>query len=365
MVALNPDYHNQVDKDDSEDKNNGSVIIMDTAFSIVLLPEVSFNDAIMLGTFCSVKECMENSVSFELTRTSTVRGFDQGITSQTMLELLERLSGNRLDSNIGWTIKEWESRYAEVALHQGIVLSLADDRRYLAQAGPVSALIRKTLMPGVYLLSSTERAEAVRALQKAGVDIVAQPPVSESGKRNIGRTSSLRSIRTAFPKLESLSQSKLLHSSPPPKDLPSTDPCEAASIRENFRVVLEKMRLAKHERDELLARIERRIVLSEAQLEAKSLRYEKLEARGLDFAGKALIAKQAIDAGSLVEVSWPGSNGELNQIVGIPQSLEKKDGDSIFVFRTGETSENSTRVLQIPLRKISLLRRIKQSLFKE
>ncbi|MCL2006955.1 MAG: hypothetical protein FWG77_02615 [Treponema sp.] len=363
------------------------VIIMDTAFSIILLPEISFSDALLLAGFCKVNICTETTVIFELTLGSTVRGFDLGLAADEMLKLLQRLSGNRIDPNIQWTIKEWESRYAEISLNQGIILNLSEERRYLAKAAPVSALVQKTLAPGVYLLSSGDRAEAVKALKKAGVDIIAQPPPPSANDRG-GRASRVSmpriTLRKAFPALDSSpqitpqialqgTQGDASQGAPQYSQSP-----ESEVMRDSFRNDLGKMQLAKHERDELLARIERRLVLNKTQLEAKSLRYEKLEARGLDYSGKSLIAKQAIDAGSLVEVTWSTPEGEINRIIGIPQSLEKKDGDSIFTFRTGEDAgpagapasgtagaEILGRVFEIPLRKISLLRRIKQSLFKE
>ena len=105
------------------------VIVMDAAFSFVLYPEISFTDAVGLGVFCSVKENTEAAVRFEITRQSVVRGFDQGIKADAMIALLERLSLNRLDANLGWTLKEWESRYTGVSLYQGIVLVLEEGRR--------------------------------------------------------------------------------------------------------------------------------------------------------------------------------------------------------------------------------------------
>jgi hypothetical protein len=142
------------------------------------------------------------------------------------------------------------------------------------------------------------------------------------------------------------------------------------------------MRLTKPEREELTARIERRLVLSETQLEGMSLRYEKLEARGLDYAGKSAIAKQAVSAGSLVEVSWPDSGGKLNHVIGIARALEKKEGENILVINSesavgiqgnpgdavripGDAVRIPGNTIRIPLGKISLLRRIKQSIFGE
>jgi hypothetical protein len=343
-----------------EPEETKPVIVMDAAFSFVLYPEVSFADAMALGTFCSVKDNDETTVRFEITRSSIVRGFDQNMKADEMIAILERLSLNRLDSNLPWTLKEWESRYTGVSLHQGIILSLEEDRRYLADAGPVSRMIQKTLAPGVYLLSAEEKSEAAKVLLRAGVDIVAQPPIGfEAARDGFSRNTftHLGSQKSADSVIPMSKESSSKKEKKPPEN--------AESIKQNFRKTLEKMKLNKQERDELLARIERRIVLSNAQLDGASLRYEKLEARGLDYSGKLTIAKQAIETGSLLEVSWPGQDGELNRTAGIPEALEKKEGDSILVLRSGGNSENNTRVFRIPLGKISLLRRVKKSIFGE
>jgi hypothetical protein len=153
-------------------------------------------------------------------------------------------------------------------------------------------------------------------------------------------------------------------------------PEDGEALKEQFRAALDKLKLPRAEGDELSARIERRLVLSESQLSGVSVRYEKLEARGLDYVGKAMIAKQAIASGSLVEVNWSG--GSAGRIFGIPVALEKQKLESVLVLepspRTedppspggqGENDGGNTgdNLLHIPLGKISLLRRIKKSIF--
>jgi hypothetical protein len=354
-------------KEPKEHPSGKPVIVMDTAFSFILYPEISFADAMALSAFCSLKECNGTLISFELTSKSAVRGFDQGLFAKAMMELLDRLSEHRLDPNLDWTLKEWEKRYTGVSLHQGTVLTLAEDNRYLAKAGPVSYLIAKTLAPGVYLLSTEERSAIVRALRKAGIDIVAQPPedAARAGTRRGGP------LRISFPRLSSSEAAEYgltnsfsgSNKSAPLIDAETSN--EGASIKEKIRGVLDRMKITKQERDELLARIERGLVLNETQLESTSLRYEKLEARGLDYTGKAAIAKQAIETGSLLEITWPGRDGEPNRTVGIPQTIEKKEGENVLVLKASGNSENGARVFKIPLGKISLLRRIKQSIFGE
>jgi hypothetical protein len=346
--------------------SEGAMIAMDTAFSCILYPEISFGDALELAAFSAVRET-GTAVRFELTRESVVRGFDRGMDAETMLTLLDHLSLNQVEQNLRWTVKDWETRYAGVSLYQGLVLTLAEDRRYLAEAKPVASLIARTLMPGVYLLSESDTSGAIQALQKAGIDIIAQPsPVKETGIFGGERHSPYpapESTRYFF----SGSQTKLLENLLPgagagdPRDTE-----QAEQHKERFRAALGKLSLTKGERDELSARIERRLILNESQLAGVSVRYEKLEARGLDYVGKTSIAKQAITAKQLIEITWSNQDGEVNRVIGIPEALEKSGGEILLVLNpVPQGTLAPGDVIRLPLGKISLLRRIKQSIFGE
>jgi hypothetical protein len=261
-------------------------------------------------------------------------------------------------------VKDWENRYAAVSLHQGLVLTLAEDRRYLAEARPLRSLIRQTLAPGVYLLSVSDSGEAAEALKKAGVDIVArrdQAPAEDPRRTN----------SSAFPPLEI--PARLPGAEGKGEASPQPPPAAAEALKKRFHAALEKLGLPKQEQEELASRIERRLVLSEAQLAGAVIRYEKLEARGLDYVGKASIAKQAIAVRALVEVLWTGPGGEQDRFLGIPSALEKKDGENVLVLkpppehgaRKDRGRLREEEVIRLPLGKISLLRRIKQSIFED
>ncbi|MDR3193234.1 MAG: hypothetical protein LBT87_09235 [Treponema sp.] len=367
-------------------------LAMDAPFSFVIYPGVSFADVLDLASFTLVREA-GTVVRFEMNRDSVVRGFDRGIGAGEMEKLLTRLSGNRLGDSLLWTLKDWEKRYGEVSLCEGIVLSLSPERCYLAEAEPVASLVRRVLAPGVFLLSAQEYSgqgysgqgylsqgieTAAEALRKAGVDIMARYGSAAPGSSSPVQPS-------GFPSPQSLA-GRLYG---PGKDQRGTDradtgeaepaqisPEEGEALKEQFRAALDKLSLPKAERDELAARIERRLVLSGSQLSGVSVRYEKLEARGLDYVGKAMIAKQAIASRSLVEVNWSG--GSASRIFGIPVALEKQKQESILVLDPSSQTEDplssggrgegaggntGDNLLRIPLGKISLLRRIKKSIF--
>jgi hypothetical protein len=136
---------------------------------------------------------------------------------------------------------------------------------------------------------------------------------------------------------------------------------DAASYQERFRRALRKLSLPKSEADELSARIERRLILNESQLAGGAVRYEKTEARNLDYVGKTMLAKQAIALKSLVEILWVNPEGESGRMVGIPGALEKWGGETMLTIKSIPEGNE----IRLPLGKISLLRRIKQSIFGE
>jgi hypothetical protein len=100
------------------------------------------------------------------------------------------------------------------------------------------------------------------------------------------------------------------------------------------------------------------LVLCEAQLKDADIRYEKLEARNMDYAGKQNVAKQAVVQKSPVEIIFLGA-GKENRIFGIPEALEKENGELFLAI----VPDGEKDVMRLPLAKLSLIRRIKKSIF--
>jgi hypothetical protein len=204
-------------------------------------------------------------------------------------------------------------------------------------------LIRETIAPGLYLLPENAMDEAADALEDAGIDIIA---------RRCDKIKTAAGFHDHFPTPAS-GHSKKIPSAP--STVSKTDN-HAAVLTANFHAILKKMPMGELERIELAARIDRRLVLSKAQLQDANVRYEKLEARHMDYAGKQNIAKQAISQQSPVEIHWHGGGSE--SIFGTPKALEKENGELVLVVAPSDGD-----VMRIPLGKISLLRRIKKSIF--
>ncbi|MDR1048067.1 MAG: hypothetical protein LBL64_09840 [Treponema sp.] len=369
-------YRNRTEKHDER-------IAFDSPLSFVLYPGVSIADALKLASFCGIIESGPVS-RFKIDRESALRGFNRGMEAEAMIELLGRLSGNRLDESLIWNLKDWERRSAEVSLYQGVVLRLSGERQYLAETGPLSSFVAKTLAPGIYLLRDDLEGRAgietaAEALAKAGVDLVAVPEIQTAEQQDLSRE--------IFPppgnriqETGEASRGEAVQALPPQ---------DGEKIKEKYRYSLECKKFPKEQREELLKRIERKLIISESQLSKAHFTPEKTEARGLDYAGKANILRQAIVLGSLVEVTWPHPEFGISKTLGFPEAFEKSGSDSVLVLKPhggsgsggepgGETSGTARSVrspagdprggpesLRIPIAKISLLRRIKKSIYSD
>ena len=328
------------------EKNEGPFIAVDSNFSILVYPEINYSDVINLAGFLDIKEAGA-VVRFELNKDSAIRSFDRKTGADEIIELLNRLSGGRIDDSLVWNLKDWEKRHEEVSLRKGVILCLCEERRFLTQTMPLADLIVETIAPGVYLLAENAMDTAADALHSAGIDIIARRHVK-------GKTASASGYFPSPSPYSAGERITVADSKTPPKT------CDrAAVLTAGFQAILKKMPLAETERQELSARIGRRLVLCEAQLKDANVRYEKLEARHMDYAGKQNIAKQAIAQQSPVEIVWPAGTSE--NIFGVPRSLEKDEGELILTVVTADSDD----VMRIPLAKISLLRRIKKSIFEK
>ncbi|MCL2721935.1 MAG: hypothetical protein FWD47_11435 [Treponema sp.] len=347
------------------------VIAIDSASSILVYPEINFKDAIKLASILNISKTDSvigsKIIRFELNKSSVVRSFNSNINAEEIIDFFKKLLGEGSDLNetIIWNLKDWEKRHTEVSLKKGIVLSLSQEHQYLTETKPFTELITETLAPGLYLLNEDSFDEADEALRDAGIDIIAYPASQPKRKEKKEPSYSLpASPVNHFSSPSSSFVIKAITKTGGKKEKGLKD--DSTALTEKFHNMLEKMPLNETEKSELSARIERRLVLSESQLKDANVRYEKLTARNMDYAGKQSIARQAINSSSPVEIIWK-NKGEEQKVFGIPRVLEKDGNDLILVVNLTNENPNAknTNNLRVPLAKMSLLRRIKKSIFEE
>ncbi|MDR0663291.1 MAG: hypothetical protein LBF80_04325 [Spirochaetaceae bacterium] len=347
--------------------SNTGVIAFNSVFSFILLPEISFTGAAALAAFCEVDDA-KTSVQFSVTRESAARGFNNGVDSGAMFELLTELSSGRTDTCLRETLDEWQKRHSEVVIIEGVSIVLSEGRRYIAQTEPFASHIAFSPSPGVFLLDIADRDEAAAMLKNAGVDIISEP---RAMAKHAIQKRTFPFFDSITPQTESLA-GKFRGRIPTPRSAGESARGDvyrrAEKRKKHFRAALNELKPSQMEREELAARIERRLIISERQLNGAFIRYEKREAHGLDYHGKLALVKQAIISNETLEIIVENLSGAEKCIRGAPLALEKAEDELTLSLKLPDGYELdgyavSPDCVKIPMGKIRVIRRIKQSIF--
>lgn len=322
-------------------------LLVSPTFAVTLMPGFSLKDLLPLVSCMEVRD-IQIAGQFEITRKSCAAAFDQGSTDETIAALFAAKSSQPVPQNVTFSIREWYRNYASVSLYHGYVIKVDEGRRALFENNEhLSALIRKILAPGVYLLDVNDPEEIGEAFESAGLDSL--PAVSTPSPRR--EALSLPALRV--PRAEDAVVS--------PEPRPESAPADGlARHQERLYAALDALGLAPELHDSLKSRIDRRIVLVPSQLDPESVRLEKVEARGMDFLGKVRIAEYALVSGSLLEIALDEKDGSA-RLLGHPVSTEKRTGDVLLKIAL----EPDGQIEQVSLGRAVLVRRIRGSIFSE
>jgi hypothetical protein len=295
------------------------------------------------------------------------------MNSGAMFELLTELSSGQAGAGLKEALDEWQKRHSEVVIIEGISVVLSPERQYIAQTEPFASHIAFSPSPGVYLLDIAEKDEAAAILKNAGAGIISEPRVTAKHGEFIEKKP-LPFFSSVTPQMEALAGKFGGRISAPRSALVSGRGDfyrRAEKRKKHFYAALDRLKPSQMEKEELAARIERRLIISERQLSGAFIKYEKREARGLDYAGKLALVKQAIISNETLEIIAGDSIGGEKRIRGAPLALEKAADELTLSIKTpleysgGELDVYavSPDCVKIPMGKIRVIRRIRPSIF--
>lgn len=324
-------------------EDSSAEIVVSPSFSVTIMPGFSLPDLLPLAASMNVR-VVQIAGEFEITRKSCLSAFEQGETATTLKALFSRWSTRPIPQNIVFSIEDWYRTYTSISLYHGFVLRVDENRRALFENNEkLSALIRKTLAPGVYLLDVHDSKEIQDVFTEAGLDTA--PTVSTP----VSQRETLALPELDFQRIELNAEKK------------SVGTVQSyLELQENLLAALTDLSMEPEFFEALKSRIERRIILIPSQLDPESVRIEKVEARGMDFLGKVRIAEYALASGALLEIELD-TQSEGRTIVGRPISTEKQTGDVLLTVLTEPDLVSEV----VSLGKALLVRRIRGSIFSE
>lgn len=328
----------------SSDNTAGeNLLAINPDYTLTLLPGVPLKD--LLPLVCFLKIVSYDTVSFyELSRESCNRAFDAGISAETIVQTLNGFSSHGLSQNMLYSINDWFSSYQSVMLYKGYVLKVSKDKAgFIETSSSFSDLIACKLADGIYLLNVDLKEDVARILKNRGMEYV-----GTSNKKDRAVTAlpffSLHADENVFPI--------------PGQVVQCSDDAEKEKIFSALLQELEKKDFTEEQKEGLMSRIRRKVVLSPVQLCGDSVRFERIEAGGMDFQGKVHIAEHALSSHSMVELVY---EDDSVVILGTPVAIEKKEGDAIMKL----VVEPDKKSVQYSIGRANSIKRIPGSIFKE
>ncbi|MFW5747705.1 MAG: hypothetical protein ACOCX6_02790, partial [bacterium] len=309
----------------------------------------TLSEGVLLVRTATVKRYDRYS-EFEITKESFIRGLKSGLTSDEIAARLGELAGTQVPQNLVFTFSTWEKEYRSISLYRGIVLAADEERRHLIEHDPkIRRYIRQDLGPGLYLLCEAEREGWEAALLDAGVTPL--PSVQDFSPRK----PRLPSLSTLFPAEEDEPVLPKIPAARPP-ELTGGD-----SLLDELIGQVEAMDISDEEREELEARVRKRLILFEEQLIPGVVRAgDKAEAKGVDFIGKVRLIEQTVQSKSdLLEVIVRGARGEPKRYLMKPKTIDRSGSELKLIGNILPGEKEMT----LKIRKLSLVRRLKSSLY--
>ncbi|MBQ4379563.1 MAG: helicase-associated domain-containing protein [Treponema sp.] len=299
---------------------------VDAAFNVTLMPGLSLENLIPLMDFMELKT-FDTAAVFEINRKSIMHGFDSGLGANKIFSLLKKYSPYEIPQNLEISVDDWSRSYSSATIYKGYILRVSTENAGITENNPaIKPFISETLAPGIYLLSVESDEQAASIITRSGLDFIGKIKSPEKNYESIG-----------FPEFEVPQKNNRFDADEEAK--PTSDEERAAHF-EAMRAELEKLNLPQEKKEGLLERIQHKIILSPAQLRSDSVRFERIEAGGMDFSGKLHIVEGSISNNSMVELQF-----DDRIIVGIPLSVTKTGTDATVLMEV--MPEHDEKLLSI------------------
>lgn len=322
--------------DDVQLPDDAKVLSIDAGFNVTIMPGLRLVNLIPLMDFMDLRQ-FDTVAIFDINRKSIMRGFDNGFSSDRIFTQLKKYSAYEIPQNLQVSIEDWSKSYSSATIYRGYILQVSNENAAITENNPaIAPFISSTLAPGIYLLSVESDEEAAQLIEKSGLDFIGKIKTAE------------RSLeRISFPEFIVPSVKNSVYSfddnspeiSEKEKFFIKTELDRAAHF-DLMRNELEKLNLAQEKKEGLLQRIEHKIILSPVQLRPDSVKYERIEAGGMDYSGKVHIIEGSISNNSMVEMHF-----DDRVIVGIPVSVTKAQTDANVLLEV--MPDHTERLLSI------------------
>lgn len=327
--------------------NMSTPAVIDSDFTLTCGPYLSSGfTSTVLALGLEIRK-IDTRYLFSITKQSAKRAFDHHIGCQRFIEALDELTEHHIPANITTTIEHWHQEYTSLSVYTGTIIEASPARSRVIEKHPrLSEHIIRQFSPTLFLMRSDTKSIWKEVLSTSGFEMMSEPAgVLEPQKDDDGQP---RVSPTAAASLFIQKSADGEHKN-------------NTGISEQLAGKLKELSLSDADRQDLIARIEKKLIISENQLSFGRMdSFSVMEAKGLDYQGKLQLAKQALNADDdLLELHMSSSEGGEQILLVRPTAIVKESTGHLLEGRLIPSDQAFVK----PLRKIFLLRKLRGSLY--
>ena len=329
-----------------------SSLILQPNFDIIADASIPFDAGLTLSLTADVKR-YSDLISLSLTRESYIRALESGIPGMKSLLFFEEYTGHGIPQNIRFSLRSWEKEFRSIELFSGIVMTVDEKKRKIIDnSGQFDNTLIKKLGDGVYIVKPENLDKLKKALSLSGIDHI---PAVEGSIITAPSAVSVYTESFDYDAEKLKSCTALLKPVFREHDYP-----DYVEININeFNDKIDSLSFTAEQKNVIKERIERKILLFPSQITSGSARYEKNEAKGLDYNGKIRLAEQALESrGYLLEIVERKNDEQVTSLVK-PEHLDKSGKDVVLEGFLLPFEEQ----VSIKIGKAGRVKKIKTSLF--
>ena len=321
------------------------MLSIETAMQVSVMPGFELKEFVDIIKFLTLKR-FDTVSTFAITKKGIMNGFDTGLDSQKITELLKERTLYDVPESLVLQIEDWGKSYSSASFYRGFVLKLDGKAALLAEHNSVlSEHIHTVIAPGVYLLDVESDEEALAILKESPLDFIGRvkTAASENQSADFGKLNLKGKMLNDKTGLEN------------PKE--AVEVRDVKGIEDKLYKALNNLELDEQQRESLELRIEHKVIINASQLNTGILRLERVNASGMDFSGKIYVIEQAYKNHELIEMKF----GNDDIIVrGYPVGIQpRKDNDTTVHIHM----EKENVVREYSIGKAKSVRRIRSSIY--
>ena len=345
-------------------EQNPKVLNIDSTFTVSLMPGLTLKQLLPLTDFMLIKK-FGVVTEFEVTRNTASHFFDSGKTPDQIFTLINEFSYYDVPQNLKASIIDWYSSYSSAVLYKGYVLKVTETNIALVENNPkVRPFLKEKLADGIYLLNIPDDGDISVFMHESGLELLGSVKTPQVLGEQLPFPV-LRAGRNLLPQSESADKNESVNGGADVNKVAGENKVadvgaaneETNPLISQFKDFVQQSDFDAHQKESLLNRISRRLIVSKTQLTPSAVRSEILEADGMDFSGKVHLIEAAIKESDLLELTLPDYKGGETYftLVGTPLGLSRTDDEAVLRLsvRPSDTIEN------VIVSRITYLRRLR------